>query len=155
MSRETILTQESYNKLKKELEYLSTTKRIEIAYNLKVAAEHGDLKENAEFDAERDRQAVVESRINEIKKMLSNSKIIELSSNTDTISIGSTVVLYDAKFDEELEYKIVDSIEADPLEGKLSHLSPVGTCLINKKSGDNVEVQLPKGKAFYKVIQVK
>ena len=87
--------------------------------------------------------------------MLSNSRIIELNTNTDIINIGSTVVLYDSEFDEQLEYKIVDSIEADPLDGKLSYLSPVGASLINKKTGDNVEVQLPNGKVLYKVVEIK
>lgn len=155
MSKENVLTQESYNKLKEELEYLSTTKRVEIANNLKMAAEHGDLRENSEFDAERERQAVVEARINEIKRILSNSRIIELSNNKNIISIGSTVMLYDEEFDEELEYKIVDAIEADPLEGKLSYLSPVGSCLINKKAGNKIEVQLPTGNVTYKIVEIK
>lgn len=155
MSKENILTQESYNKLREELEYLSTTKRVEIANNLKMAAEHGDLRENSEFDAERERQAIVEARINEIKRILSNSKIIELNNNKNIISIGSTVILYDEEFEEELEYKIVDAVEADPLEGRLSYLSPVGTSLINKSAGDKVEVKLPAGNVTYKILEIK
>ena len=95
MFDEIVLTQESYNKLKKELDYLSTTVRSEIAKNLKEAAEHGDLRENAEFEAEKDRQAVVEAKINSIKNTLNNCSVINDDNDTEKVVIGKTVILYD------------------------------------------------------------
>ena len=132
MFDEIVLTQESYNKLKKELDYLSTTVRSEIAKNLKEAAEHGDLRENAEFEAEKDRQAVVEAKINSIKNTLNNCRVINDDNDTEKVVIGKTVILYDEEFDEEVEYKIVDSVQANPFEGSISYSSPVGKALLNK-----------------------
>ena len=149
-----VLTQESYNKLKKELDYLSTTVRSEIAKNLKEAAEHGDLRENAEFEAEKDRQAVVEAKINSIKNTLNNCRVINDDNDTEKVVIGKTVILYDEEFDEEVEYKIVDSVQANPFEGSISYSSPVGKALLNKHCGDIVEVELSNNKIFYKILKV-
>ena len=154
MFDEIVLTQESYNKLKKELDYLSTTVRSEIAKNLKEAAEHGDLRENAEFEAEKDRQAVVEAKINSIKNTLNNCRLINDDNDTEKVVIGKTVILYDEEFDEEVEYKIVDSVQANPFEGSISYSSPVGKALLNKHCGDIVEVELSNNKIFYKILKV-
>lgn len=154
MFDEIVLTQESYNKLKKELDYLSTTVRSEIAKNLKEAAEHGDLRENAEFEAEKDRQAVVEAKINSIKNTLNNCRVINDDNDTEKVVIGKTVILYDEEFDEEVEYKIVDSVQANPFEGSISYNSPVGKALLNKHCGDIVEVELSNNKIFYKILKV-
>ncbi|MEI3337069.1 MAG: transcription elongation factor GreA [Clostridium sp.] len=154
MFDEIVLTQESYNKLKKELDYLSTTVRSEIAKNLKEAAEHGDLRENAEFEAEKDRQAVVEAKINSIKNTLNNCRVINDDNDTEKVVIGKTVILYDEEFDEEVEYKIVDSVQANPFEGSISYSSPVGKALLNKHCGDIVEVELSNNKIFYKILKV-
>ena len=154
MFDEIVLTQESYNKLKKELDYLSTTVRSEIAKNLKEAAEHGDLRENAEFEAEKDRQAVVEAKINSIKNTLNNCRVINDDNDTEKVVIGKTVILYDDEFDEEVEYKIVDSVQANPFEGSISYSSPVGKALLNKHCGDIVEVELSNNKIFYKILKV-
>lgn len=154
MFDEIVLTQESYNKLKKELDYLSTTVRSEIAKNLKEAAEHGDLRENAEFEAEKDRQAVVEVKINSIKNTLNNCRVINDDNDTEKVVIGKTVILYDEEFDEEVEYKIVDSVQANPFEGSISYSSPVGKALLNKHCGDIVEVELSNNKIFYKILKV-
>ena len=153
MFDEIVLTQESYNKLKKELDYLSTTVRSEIAKNLKEAAEHGDLRENAEFEAEKDRQAVVEAKINSIKNTLNNCRVINDDNDTEKVVIGKTVILYDEEFDEEVEYKIVDSVQANPFEGSISYSSPVGKALLNKHCGDIVEVELSNNKIFYKILR--
>ncbi|MCI7443773.1 MAG: transcription elongation factor GreA [Clostridium sp.] len=154
MFDEIVLTQESYDKLKKELDYLSTTVRSEIAKNLKEAAEHGDLRENAEFEAEKDRQAVVEAKINSIKNTLNNCRVINDDNDTEKVVIGKTVILYDEEFDEEVEYKIVDSVQANPFEGSISYNSPVGKALLNKHCGDIVEVELSNNKIFYKILKV-
>ena len=154
MFDEIVLTQESYNKLKKELDYLSTTVRSEIAKNLKEAAEHGDLRENAEFEAEKDRQAVVEAKINSIKNTLNNCRVINDDNDTEKVVIGKTVILYDEEFDEEVEYKIVDSVQANPFEGSISYSSPVRKALLNKHCGDIVEVELSNNKIFYKILKV-
>ena len=154
MNKEVLLTQESYNKLKEELEYLTTTKRVEIANNLKSAAEHGDLRENAEFEAEKDRQNVMEVRINDITRILKNCRIVEVDYKKNKIGIGKNIILYDIEFNETLEYKIVDSVEADPLNGKISYNSPVGKALMGKKENDLVEVDLPMGKIIYRVDKI-
>ena len=154
MFDEIVLTQESYNKLKKELDYLSTTVRSEIAKNLKEAAEHGDLRENAEFEAEKDRQAVVEAKINSIKNTLNNCRVINDDNDTEKVVIGKTVILYDEEFDEEVEYKIVDSVQANPFEGSISYSSPVGKALLNKHCGDTVEVELSNNKILYKILKI-
>ena len=146
MFDEIVLTQESYNKLKKV--------RSEIAKNLKEAAEHGDLRENAEFEAEKDRQAVVEAKINSIKNTLNNCRVINDDNDTEKVVIGKTVILYDEEFDEEVEYKIVDSVQANPFEGSISYSSPVGKALLNKHCGDIVEVELSNNKIFYKILKV-
>ena len=154
MFDEIVLTQESYDKLKKELAYLSTTVRSEIAKNLKEAAEHGDLRENAEFEAEKDRQAVVEAKINSIKNTLNNCRVIIDDNDNEKVVIGKTVILYDEEFDEEIEYKIVDSVQANPFEGSISYNSPVGKALLNKHCGDTVEVELSNNKILYKILKI-
>ncbi len=154
MFDEIVLTQESYDKLKKELAYLSTTVRSEIAKNLKEAAEHGDLRENAEFEAEKDRQAVVEAKINSIKNTLNNCRVINDDNENEKVVIGKTVILYDEEFDEEIEYKIVDSVQANPFEGSISYNSPVGKALLNKHCGDTVEVELSNNKILYKILKI-
>lgn len=154
MKKEVLITRESYDSLVNELEYLKGTVRLEIAKNLKVAAEYGDLRENAEFEAEKDRQVVVDSKIKSITDLLNNCKIIKEDEITELITIGSTVLIYDEIYDEEIEYKIVDSIQANPMEGKISYSSPVGEALLNKKSGDVISVNLPHGELKYKIIKV-
>ena len=154
MNKEVLLTQESYHKLKEELEYLTTTKRVQITNNLKSAVEHGDLRENAEFEAEKDRQNVMEVRINDITRILKNCRIVEVDYKKNKIGIGKNIILYDIEFNETLEYKIVDSVEADPLNGKISYNSPVGKALMGKKENDLVEVDLPMGKIIYRVDKI-
>lgn len=154
MTKKFFLTRESYNKLEEELNYLSTTKRVEIAKNLKAAAEYGDLKENSEFDAEKQNQAVVESRILEIKNILKNSSIVE-HNNEDNNLIGKKITLYDFDFEEEVTYTVVDRVQADPLNGLISDDSPIVKALINKNIDDIVKVDLPDGYVEYKIIDIK
>lgn len=155
MGKDFLLTRESYSKLEEELEFLSTTRRLEIAKNLKIAAEFGDLKENAEFDAEKQNQAIVESRILDIKNILMNSTIVDKAKDTNTINIGSEIILFDFEFDEEIEYKLVDTVQADPLNSLISYDSPIGKELMNKSLNETIEVELPYGKSTYKIIGIK
>lgn len=155
MGKDFLLTRESYKKLEDELEFLSTTRRLEIAKNLKIAAEFGDLKENAEFDAEKQNQAIVESRIIDIKNILMNCTIVDRDADADIINIGSEITLFDVEFDEEIEYKLVDTVQADPLNGLISYDSPIGKALMNKCLNETIDVDLPYGKATYKIIGIK
>ena len=154
-SKKVILTSEGLEKLEKELEYLKTVKRQEVAAEIKVALGYGDLSENSEYDEAKNKQAQMEIRIVEIEAMLKNAKVIdEAEISTDTVSLGCTVTVYDVEFDEEIHYNIVGSTEADPSNGKISDESPVGTALLGKKVGDIVEVPAPAGSIELKVIEI-
>ena len=154
-AKQVILTSEGLVKLEKELEYLKTVKRQEVAAEIKVALGYGDLSENSEYDEAKNKQAQMEIRIVEIETMLKNAKVIdEAEISTDTVSLGCTVTVYDVEFDEELHYNIVGSTEADPSNGKISDESPVGTALLGKKVGDIVEVPAPAGSIELKVVEI-
>ena len=154
-AKQVILTSEGLEKLEKELEYLKTVKRQEVAAEIKVALGYGDLSENSEYDEAKNKQAQMEIRIVEIEAMLKNAKVIdEAEISTDTVSLGCTVTVYDVEFEEELQYNIVGSTEADPSNGKISDESPVGTALLGKKVGDIVEVPAPAGSIELKVIEI-
>ena len=154
-AKQVILTSEGLEKLEKELEYLKTVKRQEVAAEIKVALGYGDLSENSEYDEAKNKQAQMEIRIVEIETMLKNAKVIdEAEISTDTVSVGCTVTVFDVEFDEELEYNIVGSTEADPSNGKISDESPVGAALLGKKVGDVVEVPAPAGSIELKVIAI-
>lgn len=154
-AKQVILTSEGLEKLEKELEYLKTVKRQEVAAEIKVALGYGDLSENSEYDEAKNKQAQMEIRIVEIETMLKNAKVIdEAEISTDTVSLGCTVTVYDVEFDEEIHYNIVGSTEADPSNGKISDESPVGTALLGKKVGDVVEVPAPAGSIELKVVAI-
>ena len=154
-AKQVILTSEGLEKLEKELEYLKTVKRQEVAAEIKVALGYGDLSENSEYDEAKYNQAQMEIRIVEIESMLKNAKVIdEAEISTDTVSLGCTVTVFDIEFDEELQYNIVGSTEADPSNGKISDESPVGSALLGKKVGDIVEVPAPAGSIELKVIEI-
>lgn len=155
-SKEIILTQEGFNKLEEELELLKTTRRKEVAERLKVAISFGDLSENAEYDEAKKEQAALEERIIKLENMVRKAVIIDESSvDLDVITIGSIVRIYDEDFDEEVEYSIVGSAEADPYNGKISNESPVGKSLLGSKIGDVVEVNVPDGIIKLKVLDIK
>ena len=154
-AKQVILTSEGLEKLEKELEYLKTVKRQEVAAEIKVALGYGDLSENSEYDEAKNKQAQMEIRIVEIETMLKNAKVIdEAEISTDTVSLGCTVTVFDIEFDEEIHYNIVGSTEADPSNGKISDESPVGSALLGKKVGDIVEVPAPAGSIELKVIEI-
>ncbi len=154
-AKQVILTSEGLEKLEKELEYLKTVKRQEVAAEIKVALGYGDLSENSEYDEAKNKQAQMEIRIVEIEAMLKNAKVIdEAEISTDTVSLGCIVTVFDIEFDEEIQYNIVGSTEADPSKGKISDESPVGAALLGKKVGDIVEVPTPAGSIELKVVEI-
>ncbi len=149
---EQIITQEGYNKLKEEHDYLSTVKRREIADRIERAKELGDLSENAEYSEAKDAQALNEGRIMEILNILKNVTIVNKASDSDEVSMGSKVsVKLDGK---EKEYTIVSFNEADPLNGLISNESPLGMAFLGKKKGDTVKVETPRGMVSYKINKV-
>lgn len=153
--KKTILTYAGLKKLEDELENLKVVKRKEVAGKIKEAREQGDLSENAEYDAAKDEQRDIEARIDEIEKILKNAEVVvEDEVDLDKINIGCTVLLYDIEFEEEIEFKIVGSTEANSLEGKISNESPVGKALIGKSVDDVVEVETQAGVIEYKVLKI-
>ncbi len=154
-SKKTILTQTGYQNLKDELEDLKVNKRKEIAEKIKEAREQGDLSENAEYDAAKDEQRDIEARIEQIEKLLKDVEVIDEGDiNSDIISAGSKVLIYDEEEDEEFEVVIVGSTEASSLNGKISNESPLGKALIGHKTGDAVEVETETGVLVYVVRSV-
>ncbi len=153
--KEYYMTQEGKEKLEKELEYLKTEKRKEVVERIKVARSFGDLSENSEYDAAKDEQAFVESRIAQLEKMIRNAVIIEDSDeNPNVVTIGKKVKFIELPDGDEETYMIVGSAESDPLEGKISNDSPMAKSLIGKKIGDEVVVQTPGGELNVKIIEV-
>ena len=148
------LTQEGLDNLKKELDDLINVRRPENVQAIKEARALGDLSENAEYDAARNEQAVIEARIKQLEKMLENVSIIA-DVSTDSVGIGNTVSIKYVDDDEEDEYKIVGSQEADPFESKISNESPIAKALFNHKVGDVVTVDSPNGDYQIKIIDIK
>ena len=150
-----MLTNEGLQNYEKELEHLKTVERKEIAEKIKVARAFGDLSENSEYDEAKNEQAMIEARIAEIEAILKNAQIIDESELTNEhIHIGSKVKVHDFDFDEDIEYQIIGSGEADPFNGKLSDESPVGSALIGHKVGDVVEVNTPDGTVKFEILEI-
>ena len=153
--KEVILTQEGYDNLEKELEYLKTEKRGEIAERIKVALGFGDLSENSEYDEAKNAQAENEGKIAELENKLRYAKIIDESEiDTKTVQVGNIVKLYDEEYDEEVSYTIVGTSEVDLAQGRISNESPIGAALMGKKKGTTVEVHTPAGIAKYKILSI-
>ena len=156
MDKKNILTYEGLKKLEDELENLKVVRRKEVSQKIKEAREQGDLSENAEYDAAKDEQRDIEARIEELEKILKNAEVVvEEEADLDKVSIGCSVKILDCEFEEELEYKIVGSTEANSLKGKISNESPVGKALIGHKVGDTVEVETPAGVFAYKILEIQ
>ena len=154
--KEIVLTPEGYEKLKQEIEYLSTEKRREVADRIRVAREFGDIAENAEYDDAKNDQMLLEHRIARLEEQLRNARVIEKAEITaDVVSVGSHVRLRDVDAKQTIEYRIVGSAEANPAENKLSNESPVGKAIIGKKKGETVEVAAPRGKMKFKIMEIK
>ena len=155
MAKTIKVTEDGLLKLKNELETLKTQGRADIAEKIKVARGYGDLSENSEYDEAKNEQAKIEARIAEIEVMLKNVEIIEdVEGSGDTVVIGVKVKALDMEFDEECEYRVVGSTEADPLNGKISDESPLGKALLGKKVGDEVIVDAPAGELRFKILEI-
>ena len=156
MAKKNILTYEGLKKLEDELQDLKVVKRREIAQKIKEAREQGDLSENAEYDAAKDEQRDIEARIEEIEAILKNAEVVvEEEVDLDKINIGCKVKILDIEYNEELEYKIVGSTEANSLKGKISNESPLGHALLGASVGDEVVVGAPAGEISYKVLSIQ
>lgn len=150
--KEIVLTYDGLNKLEKELEYLKTVRRREVAERIKQALEFGDISENSEYEDAKNEQGFIEGRILSIEKMLRNARVLDdREVATDKISLGSQVMLKDLENGEDLQYTIVSSAEADPAARKISDESPVGRALLGKKAGEEVEVTAPAGIIRYRI----
>ena len=153
--KEILLTQEGFDKLEKELNYLRTEKRAEIAERIKIALGFGDLSENSEYDEAKNAQAANEAKIAELENKIRYAKIIDESEiDTKTVQVGNTVKVLDMEFDEEESYTIVGSTEVDLSQNKISNESPIGMALMGAKKGQVVEVHAPAGIMKYKVISI-
>ena len=155
MAEGMILTQSGLKKLEEELDYLISVRRNEISEQIAIARGFGDLSENAEYEAAKDEQREMEARIEEIEKILKNAEVITDEHDTKNINIGWTVTLLDVEFDEEVEYRIVGSTEANSLKGKISNESPVGKAILGHKKGDTVTVETEAGEFQYKILAAK
>ena len=154
--KKTILTYAGLKALEDELENLRVVKRKEVAGKIKEAREQGDLSENAEYDAAKDEQRDIEARIDELEKILKNVEVVvEEEVDLEKINVGCTILVHDDEYDEEIEFKIVGSTEANSLQGKISNESPVGQALIGTKVGDVVDVETPAGNIRYTVLKIE
>ncbi len=156
MEKKVTLTLEGHQKLVDELAYLKGTKREEVKESLAKARSFGDLSENSEYDEAKDEQAKTEARIAEIEEMLKNVEIInEANIRADIVNLGSAVKVLDCEFDEEITYNIVGTNEANPLLGKISDQSPIGSAMLGKGVGDEVLVKTPSGELKFKILAVE
>ena len=154
--KKNILTYAGLKQYEDELHDLKVNKRREIAQKIKEAREQGDLSENAEYDAAKDEQRDIEARIEALEKLLKNAEVVvEDEIELDKISVGCKVKLLDVEEDEEMEFKIVGSTEANSLQNKISNESPVGRALLGRKAGDTVDVETQAGVIQYKILEIQ
>lgn len=153
--KKVVLTYDGLKKMEEELENLKIVRRKDVAEKIKEARGQGDLSENAEYDAAKEEQAEIEARIVVLEKMLRNAEVIDDDEvSNEIISVGAKVKLFDIEFDEEIEYIIVGSAEADPMNGKISNESPVGVGLLGRKVGEVVSVEAPAGSVEFKILEI-
>ncbi len=154
--KQIILTAEGLKKIEQKLDHLKSVRRREVAERIKQAIEFGDISENSEYEDAKNEQAFIEGEILTLEKMLRNAKLIdEEEISADVVTLGSTVVLKDLEIGDELEYTIVGSAEADPIECKISNESPVGEAILGRKVGSVVEVNVPAGTLKYEIVDIK
>ena len=154
-AKQMLYTQEGYQALVDELEYLKGTKRQQVKEDIATARAFGDLSENAEYDEARNEQAKVEARITELEELILGAVIVDESKiDTSIVNMGSIVKVYDKEFDETVEYSIVGSNEVDPFQNKISDMSPIGKALVGKRAGDEVTVELPAGSINLQILEV-
>ena len=153
--KEFLLTQEGYDKLEKELDYLKTTERYAIAERIKVALGFGDLSENSEYDEAKNAQAANENKIAELEEKIKYARVIDESEiDTEVVQVGNIVKVLDMEFDEEIEYTIVGSTEVDLAQNKISNESPIGQALLGRKKNEVVDVQAPAGVLKFKILEI-
>lgn len=155
MSKEFLLTAEGLKQMEAELDYLKSEKMLEVAQKIKEARSFGDLSENSEYDAAKNEQAQVQEKIVKLENMLKHATVIEDDEHmSGTVTIGAKVKVHDMEYDEDTEYTIVGSNEANPRQKKISNESPVGKALLGKKVGDLVEIEVPQGTIGLKILEV-
>ncbi|MCI8907832.1 MAG: transcription elongation factor GreA [Angelakisella sp.] len=155
MAQEILLTAEGYEELKNELQQLKTVKRTELAEKIKTARGFGDLSENSEYDEAKNEQAIVEARILTLEEQLKVVRVVDRTAlDKDVVNIGSVVKLLDCRFNEELEYRIVSSVEGGSASNTLTDKSPVGEAVMGHKAGETVEVHAPKGVFSLKILEI-
>ena len=153
--KKTVLTYEGLKRLEEELHELKVVKRKDVAEKIKEARAQGDLSENAEYDAAKEEQAEIEARIALLEKLLRNAEVIDEDDHDgDNVKIGSRVKLLDIEYNEEIEYLIVGSTEADPIGGRISNESPLGMELLKHKRGETVSVEAPDGIIKYQILDI-
>ena len=149
-------TAEGFQALEDELTYLKGEKTEEVKKNLAYARSLGDFSENSELDAAKDEQGQVAARIAELEELIKNAEIVNESDiQDDVVNLGSTITVYDFDLEEEVEYSIVSTNEADPMKGRISDMSPIGSAMIGKTGGDEVTVHTPGGELKFKVLKVE
>ena len=153
--KKNLMTREGKESLEVELKDLKENKRYEIAQKIKEAREQGDLSENAEYDAAKDEQRDIEARIEELENILKNVEVIEDEVGNDAVNIGVTVRVLDVELDEEEEFRLVGSTEADSLNGRISNESPLGNALIGRRIGETVSVEIEFGVFAYKILDIQ
>lgn len=155
MAKNVRVTKEGLEKLEKELEYLVTVRRAEVAQKLKEARGFGDLSENAEYDEAKNEQGILEAQIAEMEATVANATVVsEADLSNDEVGVGSVITIYDMEMEEEETLQLVGSTEADPDAGRISDESPIGLALLKKHVGDVIEVQAPGGILHMKVVNI-
>ena len=155
-AKKVVMTYEGLKKMEQELEELKTVRRKEVAEKIKEARGQGDLSDNAEYDAAKEGQGEIESRIVQLENLLRNAEDIdEEQLKKDVVSLGSKVKVLDVEFDEEMEYTIVGSTEADPMNGRISNESPLGIALLGQKKGASVMADTPDGEVEFRILDIQ
>lgn len=152
--RPVILSAEGYRKLDEELDFLRSVRRRDVAERIKQARSFGDITENSEYEDAKNEQAFIEGRILTLEKILRNASILKENSSRDSVTMGSSVLLQDLEYNDEVEYTIVSSAETDPSTSRISDASPVGRALLGKKPGDEISVRVPAGIVRYRVLRI-
>ena len=148
------MSRERYEELKRELEYLQTVREKEVAEQIKEARSYGDLSENSEYDEAKTEQGKLYSKIAELKNLIENAEIVEKTASSGSIVLGSKVTLLDLEYDEELQYELVGSTEANPSAGRISDESPIGRALMGHREGETITVEAPAGELQYRIVAV-
>ncbi|CDC29452.1 transcription elongation factor GreA [Anaerotignum sp.] len=155
-AKKVVMTYDGLKKMEQELENLKTVRRKEVAEKIKEARGQGDLSENAEYDAAKEEQGEIESRIVQLENLLRNAEVIDEDVlKMDVVNLGSKVTVLDVEFDEEMEYTIVGSTEADPMNGRISNESPLGMALLGQKVGTTVMADTPDGEVAFKILNIQ